>query len=78
MDDEPYRRPSPVTNLTPRSGGNPTKWKLDYFATSHGDLEVVADDGTREKLKCTMAEYVANLEAGLLQAESSWPHAPIA
>ena len=39
-----------------------TKWKLDYFAQTHGDLEIVADDGTREKLRLPMSEYVANFE----------------
>lgn len=47
-----------------------SKWKLDYFAKTHGDLEVVADDGTREKLRLPMSEYVANFETYSTRSET--------
>ena len=32
-----------------------SKWTLAWFAETHGDVRVAADDGTKEKMKCTSA-----------------------
>ena len=37
-----------------------SKWTLAWFAETHGDVRVAADDGTKEKMKCTLREFVEN------------------
>ena len=34
-----------------------SKWSLEWFAETHGDVRVAADDGTKEKMKCTLREF---------------------
>ena len=34
-----------------------SKWTLAWFAETHGDVRVAADDGTKEKMKCTLREF---------------------
>ena len=34
-----------------------SKWSLAWFAETHGDVRVAADDGTKEKLRCTLREF---------------------
>ena len=47
------------------------KWSLRYFAEAHGDVEAVADDGTPQKLRCPLREYVARLDELADAAEAS-------
>ena len=46
-----------------------SEWKLSHFAEAHGDVEIVADDGTPEKLRCTLREYVARMDADAIAAD---------
>jgi hypothetical protein len=40
-----------------------SKWTLAWFAETHGDVRVAADDGTKEKMKCTLREFVETASA---------------
>ena len=39
-----------------------SKWTLAWFAETHGDVRVAADDGTKEKMKCTLREFAEMAE----------------
>ena len=53
-----------------------SEWKLSHFAEAHGDVEIVADDGTPEKLRCTLREYVARMDADAIAADRAADEAP--
>ena len=40
-----------------------SKWTLAWFAEKHGDVRVAADDGTKEKMKCTLREFAETCDA---------------
>ena len=47
------------------------RWSLDFFAREHGDLEVSVDDGSKEKMRTTMREYIERFEDFARDAEAS-------
>jgi histone arginine demethylase JMJD6 len=47
------------------------KWTLEWFKEKHGDVRVAADDGTKEKMKCTLREFVKTCDAFERGAKSS-------
>jgi hypothetical protein len=48
-----------------------SKWTLEWFKEKHGDVRVAADDGTKEKMKCTLREFVKTCDAFERGAKSS-------
>ena len=48
-----------------------SKWTLEWFKEKHGDVRVAADDGTKEKMKCTLREFVKTCDAFEQSAGSS-------
>ena len=40
-----------------------SKWTLEWFKQKHGDVRVAADDGTKEKMKGTLREFVKTCDA---------------
>ena len=59
-----------VASSWPCVGGD-ARWTLEHFKRAHGNLDVVVDDGTREKLRTSMAEYVDAFDAMADRAEAA-------
>lgn len=47
------------------------KWTLQWFAEKHGEVQVAVDDGTKEKMRCSLREFVDKCDEDDDAAEST-------